>query len=616
LIAMKLLSKVRHWVLGLAGKPQVQVEDYVLEHLLAYHGLIGSGAEGQPQFSELSAGIQHAVVNGSTAQLESALKVPPLWWDEHLKPTFEEIILSEPEKLKALLADPDQKNDLLASDDWRVRANAAYALALLSKHSSMQSSMTDIEQRLAKALNESTNEPFKAAFLHISYALGKLRTEPAKKALLEHLHDPEPWFRVDAIRSLTLFPADKVPGALLSSLLDHHLLLDYASMVIGRAYKMQELLEAAPVGSSAEEGLCELVLGILQATQQTLFAQLVEESNAAECLPKLLASNPTQCSARRIHAVLQLAQYLAQHDELDHSKLELFVQFRHKLATAEFVQSMKQRLTEIGKHIKQTESKRSNSNKDLQESDMKHTVTLIGELHLNQHIPQLIGLLQPGFTALDETISVLGQLKDLRATQPLIETAQRLVDLEERAGQPAVAQPVIESDLAATRSYWLILGALGQLSDPASFNFLSRAVLDFAPDKRSQALRSLIKVCSAYKHHAHGHAKPDPAQPPPPDMTQVEAILKTALTDPSSEVRKTALQGVAELSMSDLLPYVRKNCGSKERSLSEEAFAVFRQLYAQGLSEPVLKELRLGAARTLNSNLRRRYAQLAASLTG
>jgi hypothetical protein len=598
---MNALNTIRRWLSILSGKPTVQVEDHILEHLLVYHGLIGTGTDTQPQFVELANTITNGTDLQSTVQLSSALKVPPLWWDDHLLPVFEEIAKHKIEKLTALFNPSNQalsENDLLNNDDWRVRANTANVLALLNSY---KNNASEYEQRLIKTLSECTNDPFKPAFVHVSYALAKLQTDLAKQTLLKYLHDPEPWFRVDAARALSLFPVHRIGQDLLQSLLDYHPMLDYTAMVITRVYNINDLVQLTQgAQQETQEGLCELILGVIQATKQSAFAQLIEETKVASCLPQLAARDPMQCSARHIRVVLQLGQWLAARNELDHRKLELFVQFRHKLASTEFAQLLKRRLT--------------NALKQARESDIKHTIALVGELHLGQLALSVIPLLSPDFVALDEAVTSLAQLADLKATEPLIQVARQLVNFEERTTLPASAQPVIEVNPAAAKSYWLILGVLGRLPEDDSLKFLCQAAADFAPDKRANALRSIVNICSSLKEHHGSHR--EQATPETAQLQQVKDLLKQALNDPASEVKKVALQGVAELHAEELLPYVRKNCGAKERSLSEVAFAVFRQLYAEGMTEPVLKELKKGATWTLNSNLRERYVRLAAALSG
>jgi hypothetical protein len=81
----KFVSKVVRQFKQLAGsmsseKPDSLVEDYVLEHFLLYHGLVGSMPENQRQFDDIRADIRKALSERSSVQLCIALKLPPLWW--------------------------------------------------------------------------------------------------------------------------------------------------------------------------------------------------------------------------------------------------------------------------------------------------------------------------------------------------------------------------------------------------------------------------------------------------------------------------------------------------------------------------------------------------------
>src|ERR1700733_9490666 len=110
-------------------KSTVQVEDLELEHLLLYHGLVGSSPENQRAYKDVRADILAALRNQSALQLGMALKLPPLYWEDKLKRIFSEVPANERDAAVATLlpqtSESDWPNiaDPLGHTDWRTRAN-------------------------------------------------------------------------------------------------------------------------------------------------------------------------------------------------------------------------------------------------------------------------------------------------------------------------------------------------------------------------------------------------------------------------------------------------------------------------------------------------------------
>src|SRR5262249_5871675 len=160
------------------------------------------------KFRDVRADIIEAVGKGSSVELSIALKLPPLWWEDKLQSVLAEMDADNRNlAIAALLpANSDDEQppaaDPLRNDDWRVRANAANLLAYLKVDAALP--------RMAEALEDAATGSSKPAFCHIAYALGRLRREQARQALLPHLYSEEPWFRVDAARALSLWPGESV----------------------------------------------------------------------------------------------------------------------------------------------------------------------------------------------------------------------------------------------------------------------------------------------------------------------------------------------------------------------------------------------------------------------
>ncbi|MBX9686702.1 MAG: HEAT repeat domain-containing protein, partial [Candidatus Obscuribacterales bacterium] len=220
-------GKLRRMTAGLRDKPDVQIDDYVLEHFLLYNGLVGSSPENQPSFKEVRNDIVQSINDGDAHELAIVLKLPPLWWEDRLEKIFAEIAAINKEgAIKCLMAkrpDSDITGDTtpLSHSNWQVRSNAARMLAFLDHKAAVP--------RLAEMLQESS-ESQPAAFCHIAYSLAKLGSDQARKALLAHLESEEDWFRVDAAGALSYFSLASVAADLMQAMLAGPSLDDYMAL--------------------------------------------------------------------------------------------------------------------------------------------------------------------------------------------------------------------------------------------------------------------------------------------------------------------------------------------------------------------------------------------------
>src|ERR1700691_3612315 len=115
-------------------KPSTEVDDFELEHLLIYHGLVGSSPEDERRYRDVRADILGALKSRSSLNLAIALRLPPLYWESKLKTIFDPIIKTNPLSIvETLLPAIETKawtksQDPLRHEDWRGRANAARGL--------------------------------------------------------------------------------------------------------------------------------------------------------------------------------------------------------------------------------------------------------------------------------------------------------------------------------------------------------------------------------------------------------------------------------------------------------------------------------------------------------
>lgn len=574
-----LLKQLKRLAFTLNEKPSTAVEEYTLEHFLLYHGLVGTSPENQPEFKQVRADILEAFEHKSSLSLSIALKLQPLWWEDKLQSIFSEVRSSHGEELcVALLCPAESGNEELPpaqnplkSEDWRVRSNAANLLSTLTA--------TTAVPRIIESLDETSTDNLKAAFCHIAYCLSRLKSEQSKTALIKYLNDEEPWFRVDAARSLATWPWDAVAADLARAILDHHNLSDYTSIVIARKHHPLSLLQH-PDRLCQEAGL-EMVIEIIKASSQTFQAEIVMETGVHWCWPDLYRSASDFTSARRMRATLALCNWLKEHSSMlaeHHNDLEIqpsdqeAAAVLHTLTEEKLLAQVEETLTIISSEAscnrlaEALDTYHPAAASSIE--DIRHTVWLAGKLGVTRSAPRLVELLKEQLSFTDDVIEALGLLGDPLAAGKLVELARNTVDLEERKSRPASAHPIEESDAAAAKHYWLILKALGHIPHASSLELLLDASEDFAPDKRQQALQSLIATCRQNDYKAHS--------------TRVHETITRCLNDPSAQVRMAALDGVAQLQLVDLTAKVLKLFDSKEVSISRKSLSVLSELADSG----------------------------------
>lgn len=594
------LSPIVRLVKRLAGalkeRPRVAADEYETEHILLYHGLVGSHQENQPEFRDVRADIRQAIANRSSVELSIALKLPPLWWDDRLRAIFAELdgeqrqialSLLLPDRLDNQAADP---GDPLQHADWQVRANAASLLSELGAGQAVA--------RLVSALEQAAGGEGKPAFCHIAYALARLGTPEARRKLLLYLDNDDPWVRVDAARALALWPAHHVAAELTRAMLAHHALSDYMAVVIARQHNPCMLL--ANADESVREGALEVVTGVLEAAAQTYSQDVVIETQTHLAWPAVWQIYRQSRQPRQLRAALRLAVWLRDHEELwqgEPSLADLPMHITQALSELTGADARKAVLEELA-HLS---GRASGARATAQESQLRHALLLAGELKERQAVPLLLPLLRQEEPLLDETIDALGRLGDERAAEPLVKLAMTVVSPEERDTGERHKYPVEEEDAQAARRYWLILRSLGAIPGTVeSVSLLLKATHDLSADKREQALRSLVGALSATTTAA---------------SAEVRAAIAAGLHDPCVPVRMAALDGVARFQLASQLPSVVRLTDAKEVSLRNKAFATLSSL-AEANASQVAASVAAKAKLALNPNRRQRLEAFLATLTG
>lgn len=530
-------------------KPKVSIDDFSLEHFMLYHGLVGSSPENTKQFKDVRADLLDALKSGKSKELSIALKLPPQWWDDKLQTIFSELDEETRQQAARLLLEEPPAESLsksaLMHEDWRVRSNAACILAFLDA----QEAADQLHTSLIDTANNTS-----AAFCHIANALGALQLSSSKRVLNEHLNHPELWIRVDSAAALAKFKPNEVVEYLASALCNQHDMSDYVAVAVSRSIAPADFLNHSR--KEVQDGGCAMLLGLVTAASQTFTPDVVIDSNAPDCyarLRELAETEPT--SALRAAALLALSEWietnrdlLGSSDDVPNSKTLSEAKSRY-LGNPAFESSL----------VSSLKSNETNFHH-------RHAMRLSGSLQIKDTLPYLVARLDKNSTVLSDVIDAIGAI-GIEDGTPLTELGRSFVDMEDRVNLPASKHPVAEKDAHAAKMYWHILRALGKSIDDKSRQFLTAACRDFAPDKREQALSSLVSSWT--------HLPSDSKEKHRLDTVQ---CISAALEDMSVQVRIAALKGVSSLDAIELLSKALKHTDAKEASLSRQAFKTLADL--------------------------------------
>lgn len=610
---------------------KLKVEEYALEHLLIYHGMVGSKPDNERRFADVKADIEAAIKYKSTNGLSIALKLPPLWWEERLKSIF--LQLPAEDKLEAifLLQGLDKNgqeskhrdSSAIRNVEWHVRANCANVLSWL------QDELPNKEQTVSLLLSslDDTTDGDKAAFPHISFALAKIENSyangsmvsPGLSSLKDYLYNEEPWLRVDAARAIALYDEKAKAPLLLPALLAEQPMWDYMALVTARALKVKNYINSAdPV---MRLGSARTVLGVLTASEQTFSADIVKETEVMGALVPLLTEAVEHPNSLTYLVLLKSKEWLGDHQDLvldELSDLAVHTSEIEKLIENERTNKMVLRELEDGVNqlgsLSASKLSETKTNNVLDEDEwaknvkLSGAVQLAGALRLKQAVPYLLQLLPllkgKSLENLLESFYLIGAdgSNNTVAAQSLIKMANSLVDIEERRANPASKKPVFEEDAEQATCYWLALKALGSFPCREAVEFLLACSNDYAPDKRAQAYSSLGNIAKCDAKLFNGI------------IDGYQTRLELGLGDASPEVQRAALEGVINFPSDKLINHATSLVGIKEGAVSRQAVATLQAVFATSQAASVKSSVEARLKGELNPDKREILSALAATL--
>jgi HEAT repeat protein len=549
-------------------KETVRVDEFVLEHMLLYHGLIGSSPDNQRQDRDVKADITQAIKDGSRVQLAIGLKLPPLEWVDKLTKIVTELNREQQRALSNLLMPDNSDGNLapnenpLAHEDWRVRANAAHILAVLKDKEAVP--------RLGELLYDTTDGG-KLTFYHVTSALADLQTANALDFLLKQTNVEEGWLRVDLAGAIARFSYEKVARPLASMLTNETQMKDYMAVAVAKHIPPERWLQESD--PAIRNGGLSLVLGLVDAAQGSFKADVAIDNGVLSVLNEILEIALTEESPIAVQTALKLVDWcLKIRTDKAPAEYAWLASFQPNEAVPEEgpLRSMEGQLKT--EHVKKAMMKQLTSliEKKTGQADpqLGAAIQVCGLLPIPESHDLLLPLLKKEFLYRDDAIQSLTVFAQSTAAAPLISLAKEIVRIDERGELSKSKQPVLEEDPAAAKTYWLILKALGTVATKGSAELLVKAWQDYAPDKRAEALSSLIALSETHKElHL---SRP------------IAELLEEGLHDNAPLVKLAALEGVVKLNNVSVLSSVVALINYNENAVSKHAFTAMDALMKGG----------------------------------
>ncbi|MBE3559321.1 MAG: HEAT repeat domain-containing protein [Ktedonobacteraceae bacterium] len=163
--------------------------------------------------------------------------------------------------------------------------------------------------------------------------------------------------------------------------------------------------------------------------------------------------------------------------------------------------------------------------------------------------------------ALDAICTALGRIGDRRATVPMLQLVNRVVDVGRRMSHARRRDnlPPGDADIPGSIVYAAVIRACGLMADPHALDSSLRAIRDFDPYVRTQAAEALKRI-----------------DPTGQDIRSRQAA-REALADPRESVVRAALQLVVQYRDFEALTLVHQ-VSSAHPTLAQAVFDTLRQL--------------------------------------
>lgn len=372
--------------------------------------------------------------------------------------------------------------------------------------------------------------------LYATQALIKQGTSDALQALVRALKDAEGWAKVDIVEACLKFNQPSFQELLLASGLDRAAGLEsYIAIPLFRSISLERYLRG---GQNIAPRLSEQAAMILS---QVLQDSLNTPGTGKDALP-LIFERDLPALAYALFDGARTAPTWQKVIAL-HRLGQLIGRYWGNIATGAIRDSrIAQPVYACGPMMPEVERWMGGPGRDVLLQELKEgesegfsaSVRVLGELREPRAASVLLAQLDDTNQVSDRESAIrlghicdtLGRIGDQRAVNPMLQLANRCVNVGERAGRPKRREnlPLGDADIPGSIVYAAVVRALGRLGDRSTLDTIIRAASDFDPYVRTQALEALRAI-----------------DPTGEDMRS-RMVVREALSDPRDSVVGVACQ--------------------------------------------------------------------------
>lgn len=500
-------------------------------------------SELRPEFTTLVADLRwgEASVQDTTERIIPLLNVGPVpLWAPVLIPYLLEVDRAGnlvPVWLKVIEREDTQELPADANPAETPMGRASrFAILMLGNYKSPE---------ISRALGKLAIDPHTS--LYATQSLVKQSTTTAMQELVSALKDAKGWAKVDIVEACLTLKQARFHEILLASGLDRVPGLEsYIAIPTFRAIALERYLrgenDVAPrLSQQAASILSQVLQDSLKINPTSDALPIIFEGNLPALATALFAGARRAPDWQNVLAVHRLAILLGRYwGDISRGVIRDPRILEPVYATLPMMNEVERWMNGVGRDVLL---------ETLTSSDpaaVNAVVRALGELREPRAIPLLIRSIEATavITSREQALQIgymcdsLGWLGDRRALQPLLQLANRCVNITERTARSKRRDNLLAGDAEIPSSivYAAVIRALGQLNDRTALDFIIRATNDFDPYVRTEALEALKRL------DATGS-----------DMRSQQAA-REALNDPRDSVVRLACQLVAQFRDTSAVP--------------------------------------------------------------
>jgi hypothetical protein len=420
---------------------------------------------------------------------------------------------------------------------------------------------------ISQALGKLAIDPHTS--LYATQSLVKQSTTAATQELVSALKDAEGWAKVDIVEACLTLKQARFHEILLASGLDRVPGLEsYIAIPMFRSIALERYLrgenDIAPrLSQQATSILSQVLQDSLKTNPSADVLPIIFEGDLPTLATALFAGARRAPGWQNVLAVHRLAILLGRYwSDIARGVIRDPRILEPVYATLPMMNEVERWMDGVGRDVLL---------ETLTSSDpaaMNAAVRALGEMREPRAIPLLIRSIEATtvITSREQALQIgymcdsLGKLGDRRALQPLLQLADRCVNITERTARSKSRDNLLPGDAEIPSSivYAAVIRALGQLNDRTALDFIIRSANDFDPYVRTEVLETLKRIDTTGS-----------------DMRS-QQVAREALNDPRDSVVRLACQLVAQFRDTSAVPTLQRLTQTRPE-VAAAAYDVLRQ---------------------------------------